>query len=136
MQSNLEIIDTKKLSFQFRIFNINFCIPLSCRARQPLSSGLKLAITLRFLATGNSYHSWAFSFHVAHNISFHPGGLSSRCRRVPPGCLQHPFYPGQVATGCLGVSRPMELSSCMLGHRWQACRHKEAKEKWVFVLLL
>lgn len=36
-----------------------------CRA--PLEPGLKLAITLRFLATGNSYHSLAFSFRVAHN---------------------------------------------------------------------
>ena len=35
--------------------------------RPPLEPGLKLAITLRFLATGNSYHSLAFSFRVAHN---------------------------------------------------------------------
>lgn len=37
------------------------------RNRAPLEPGLKLAITLRFLATGHSYHSLAFSFRVAHN---------------------------------------------------------------------
>ena len=37
------------------------------RARQPLIPGLKLAITLRFLATGMSFRSLAFSFRVAHN---------------------------------------------------------------------
>ena len=31
-------------------------------SRPPLAPGLKIAITLRFLATGNSYHSLAFDF--------------------------------------------------------------------------
>ncbi|KAI8493054.1 hypothetical protein Bbelb_290580 [Branchiostoma belcheri] len=35
-------------------------------ARQPLSSCLKLAITLRFLKTGNSYRSLESAFRVAH----------------------------------------------------------------------
>ncbi|CAH1264072.1 Hypp2846 [Branchiostoma lanceolatum] len=44
-------------------------IEKSGNARQPLVLviGLKLAITLRFLATGNSCRSLAFAFRVAHN---------------------------------------------------------------------
>ena len=35
--------------------------------RKPLESGLCVAITLRFLATGDSYPSLVYSFRVAHN---------------------------------------------------------------------
>ena len=35
--------------------------------RPPLSPGLMLAITLRFLSTGNSYHSLAINFRFVHN---------------------------------------------------------------------
>ena len=42
-------------------------ITKSSEGRPPLMPGLKFAITLRFLATGNSYRSLAFDFRVAHN---------------------------------------------------------------------
>ena len=35
--------------------------------RAPLEVGLRVAITLRFLATGDSYHSLGYAFRVAHN---------------------------------------------------------------------
>lgn len=35
--------------------------------REPLSPGIKLAITLRYLASGDSYHSLMYGFRVAHN---------------------------------------------------------------------
>ncbi len=45
--------------------------------RSPLEPGLKLAITLRHLATGNSYKSLMYSFRVAHNTI---------CRMLPEVC--------------------------------------------------
>ena len=41
-------------------------ITKSKKRRPALDPGLKLVITLRFLVTGNSYHSLAFDFRVAH----------------------------------------------------------------------
>lgn len=35
--------------------------------REPLEPGLRLAITLRYLATGESYHSLSYSFRLSHN---------------------------------------------------------------------
>ena len=42
---------------------------------RPLEDGLKLEVMLRFLASGNSYRSIAFSFRVPHNTisKFIPG---------------------------------------------------------------
>ena len=42
-------------------------IEKSQEGRPTLSPGLKLATTLRFLSTCNSYHSLAFNFRVAYN---------------------------------------------------------------------
>lgn len=53
--------------FQEMLVRVAPRITKSNGARPPLAPGLKLAITLRFLATGDSYHSLAFSFRVAHN---------------------------------------------------------------------
>jgi hypothetical protein len=42
-------------------------IAKSQEGRTPLLPGLKLAVTIRFLATGNSYHDLGYTFRMAHN---------------------------------------------------------------------
>ena len=42
-------------------------ITKSSDGRPPLEPGLKMAVTIRFMATGDSYHSLSFSFRVAAN---------------------------------------------------------------------
>ena len=41
--------------------------PKKSKYRKPLTAGIKLAITLRYLASGDSYHSLMYGFRVAHN---------------------------------------------------------------------
>ncbi|XP_041369872.1 putative nuclease HARBI1 [Gigantopelta aegis] len=41
--------------------------PKKSKYRKPLTAGIKLAITLRYLASGDSYHSLMYAFRVAHN---------------------------------------------------------------------
>jgi acyl-CoA thioesterase FadM len=40
---------------------------VGCNYRKPLEPGIMLAITMRHLATGDSYHSLMYGFRVAHN---------------------------------------------------------------------
>ena len=42
-------------------------LPCAFRYRRPLEPGLKIAITLQFLATGNSFQSMEFGWRSAHN---------------------------------------------------------------------
>ena len=50
--------------------------------RRALEPGLKLAKTLRYLATGSSYHDLAYTFRVPNNtISTF---LTEVCQAIPP----------------------------------------------------
>lgn len=48
--------------------------------RKPIEPGLRVAITLRFLATGDSYKSLQYSFRVAHNTISHI--VPETCRAI------------------------------------------------------
>ena len=43
---------------------------LKTNYRSPLSPGLRLAVTLRYLATGDAYRSLMYYFRVPHNTIF------------------------------------------------------------------
>lgn len=70
-------------------------IAKNMRYREPLDPGLKLAITLRYLATGNSFHSLAFAFRVAHNtISlFVPEVCDAIVQMYQPEVIRPPTNP-------------------------------------------
>ena len=58
-------------------------------SRPALSPGLRLAITLRYLVSGDSYHSLMYGFRVAHNT------ISILVREVCEAIIQE--YASEVA---------------------------------------
>jgi hypothetical protein len=53
--------------FQELVARVGPRVEKNTNCRQPLAAGLKIAVTLRFMATGESYHSLGFQFRVGHN---------------------------------------------------------------------
>lgn len=77
------------------------------RARPPLKPGLKLAITMRFMATGTCYRQLRFNFRVPHNtISlFVPEVCKAIVEVFSPDVFQTPSTPDEwreVADGFRG----------------------------------
>nr|XP_022908546.1 uncharacterized protein LOC111419893 [Onthophagus taurus] len=62
------------------------------RVKHPISPGEKLALTLRFLATGESYRSLSFAYRISHSyISvFIPIVLQTLCKKLMPILLPPP----------------------------------------------
>lgn len=79
------------------------------RLRKPLPVGLKLAVTLRFLATGNTYQSLEFSFRTSR---------SAISRFVPVVCkaLIKAYQP--EALKCPTTAQEWKEVSCDFARRW------------------
>lgn len=71
--------------------------------RAPLLPGLKIAVTLRFLATGNSYHSLAYTFRVAHNTI--SGFVPEVCEAIVDEYRQEQFTTPSTPDGWREVER-------------------------------
>ena len=77
--------------------------------RKALNPGLRLAVTLRHLATGNSFHSLAFAFRVAHNT------ISIFVREVGEAIIEE--YGNEVVSVPTTVNGWQQLSE-KFGSRW------------------
>ena len=104
--------------------------------RKSINPGCRLAITLRFLATGEKYRSLMFGFRVAHNtISVN---VRQTCEAIlaeyGDEVLQCPRDAWkQVADE---IFFQMELPPHPGGHRWQACGNQVSQEWWLPLLQL
>ena len=106
--------------------------------REPLDVGLKLATTLRFIATGNLYPSLQYSFRVE---------VSTICKFLPEVCkaiievykdevLRCPKTEEECKVAEGFSSRWSELSQLFRGCGQQACCYKEATQRWIILLQL
>ena len=93
--------------------------------RKALSARFCLVITMRFLATGDSYKSLEYKFRVANN---------SLCRIVPETCeaiiaelapevFSPPIYSGRVDVRKQRFFRTLELPQYYRGLRWESHRY-------------
>ena len=92
---------------------INTCF-CAFRNRVPLEPGIKLAITLRFLVSGHTYHSLAFAFRVAHNtISlFVPQVCEAICAELQDEVFKTPSTPDEWRAVADGFSRRWNWHNC------------------------
>lgn len=78
--------------------------------RKALSPGLKLAITLRYLASGDNYHSMMYAFRVPHNI------ISKLIREVCDAIIAE--YAEEVIEGSTTEQQWTRISD-QFSRRWQ-----------------
>ena len=78
--------------------------------RKALNPGLKLAITLRYLASGDSYHSMMYGFRVAHNT------ISGIVREVCEAIIAE--YANEVVS-CPTTPEGWKAVADQFGARWQ-----------------
>ena len=85
------------------------------RWRQPIGPGLRLALTLRFLATGDSYQSIAYDFLVPHNTI--SGIVTEVCDAIVEEYMEEvldtPMQPHQWAEIADEFSRRWNLPHCV-----------------------
>ena len=79
------------------------------RLRMPLSVGLKVAVTLRFLATGNSYTSLQYSFRVSK---------SAVSRFVPQVCQAIVDTYAKSTIQCPKTPEGWKLIADDFSHKW------------------
>ena len=106
------------------------------RYRRPLEPGLKIAITLRYLATGDSFQYMEFNWRTAHNTigKFIP----EVCDVIVEEYASEVFRTPTTTDGWQEIAKGFQ-DKWNFPHvlwRWQACSHPEAKTEWQYLLQL
>ena len=98
--------------FQELLARVGPRVQKNTNCRQPLEAGMKIAITLRFMATGESFHSLGYQFRVAHNtISLFVPDVCAAIREEYEA--EHPKHPCWLAGCGEKVFSPLELPALL-----------------------
>ena len=83
--------------------------------RKALDPGLKLAITLRYLATGDSYKSLQYGFRVAVNTicNLIPATCQAIIEVYMEECIQPPMTPATWEEVAEGFSKRWNFHNCL-----------------------
>jgi hypothetical protein len=92
--------------------------------RKAIDPGLKLAITLRYYASGDSYHSLMYSFRVAHNT------ISLIVAEVSQAIID------EFAAYCPSLREQMAVPSHTRSNRWETCGNSMSHQWWIPLLQL
>lgn len=83
--------------------------------KEPICPGLRLSITLRYLATGESYRSLCYSFRVPHNTI--SGIISETCKAIydelSDEFMPCPKTPDEWKNIAEGFSRRWQFHNCL-----------------------
>ena len=104
------------------------------KMRKALPPGLKLAITVGFLASGDKYPQPHVHLPCGkeHRQPHHPWSLPSHCGGVQGWGHHLPHHSRRMDT-YWGLQKQVEYSSCCGSSRWQACGHQETCQEWLIV---
>ena len=94
--------------------------------RKALEPGLKVALTLRHLATGGIYHSLMYGFRVPSNTicKFVPEVCEDTVAEYSPKIISSPTTPDEWRPIAEQNCSTLELPSCRWSPRWKAhCHH-------------
>ena len=105
--------------------------------REPLDVGLKLATTLRFLATGDSYKSLQYSFRVASNTisNFVPEVCKAIIEVYKNEVLKCPKTPDEWKAVAEGFSSKWNYHNCLGALDGKHVAMKKKKKPWWIILL-
>ena len=104
---------------------------------RPICAEEKLALTLRFLATGESFSSLSFQFRISKSAVAY---IVKRVCESIVKCLLHIYMSYQVLkmSGCRGLKSLNSVGTIHMSWvlRWKARRYTATQKRWLLLLQL
>ena len=106
--------------------------------RQSLRPELKVAITMRYLASGDSYHSLMYAFRVPHNTisKFIPEVCEAITQEYSSEVIACPTKSEEWESYCWPILSTLELPSLSRSPGWKTHRHAMSTDDRLHLLQL